>query len=188
MRGRTAHVCTIPVLTRPGAGHADALARQDGRASSLKKEFFSSPPAVFEKLVQPLRAGQPDCGVQVESIPPESAFWRPCGVPIEWVQVFCFHWARETVQNRVSGSWRSLASALAWGARGPEFKSRRPDQIPQRVTVQTFIENYVSESQWSPKWTPARPASRAHQKSRSNPWRRSPPRKPAIPDIFGLSD
>ncbi len=26
------------------------------------------------------------------------------------------------------GPWRSLASALAWGARGPEFKSRRPDQ------------------------------------------------------------
>ena len=24
--------------------------------------------------------------------------------------------------------------ALAWGARGPEFKSRQPDQIPQRVT------------------------------------------------------
>ena len=28
------------------------------------------------------------------------------------------------------GLWRSLASALAWGARGPEFKSRQPDQIP----------------------------------------------------------
>ena len=26
------------------------------------------------------------------------------------------------------GPWRSLASALAWGARGPGFKSRRPDQ------------------------------------------------------------
>ena len=36
--------------------------------------------------------------------------------------------------NRRFGPWRSLASALAWGARGPEFKSRRPDQIPQRVT------------------------------------------------------
>jgi hypothetical protein len=32
------------------------------------------------------------------------------------------------------GPWRSLASALAWGARGPEFKSRRPDQSFQRVT------------------------------------------------------
>ena len=32
------------------------------------------------------------------------------------------------------GLWRSLASALAWGARGPEFKSRQPDQIPQRHT------------------------------------------------------
>ena len=27
------------------------------------------------------------------------------------------------------GLWRSLASALAWGARGPELKSRQPDQI-----------------------------------------------------------
>ena len=33
------------------------------------------------------------------------------------------------------GPWRSLASALAWGARGPGFKSRRPDQIhPLRIT------------------------------------------------------
>src|ERR1700731_3910692 len=32
------------------------------------------------------------------------------------------------------GPWRSLASALAWGARGPEFKSRRPDQIPLQNT------------------------------------------------------
>jgi hypothetical protein len=27
---------------------------------------------------------------------------------------------------------------LGWGARGPEFKSRRPDQIPQRVKIETF--------------------------------------------------
>jgi hypothetical protein len=26
------------------------------------------------------------------------------------------------------GAWRSLVSALVWGTRGPEFKSRRPDQ------------------------------------------------------------
>src|SRR5579884_2614922 len=32
------------------------------------------------------------------------------------------------------GPWRSLASALAWGARGPGFKSRRPDQITQTLT------------------------------------------------------
>src|ERR671931_330342 len=25
------------------------------------------------------------------------------------------------------GAWRSLVSALVWGTRGPEFKSRRPD-------------------------------------------------------------
>ena len=33
------------------------------------------------------------------------------------------------------GPWRSLASALAWGARGPGFKSRRPDQSLQRLTA-----------------------------------------------------
>ena len=31
------------------------------------------------------------------------------------------------------GPWRSLASALAWGARGPGFKSRRPDQMFQGI-------------------------------------------------------
>jgi hypothetical protein len=29
--------------------------------------------------------------------------------------------------TRRSGAWRSLVSALVWGTRGPEFKSRRPD-------------------------------------------------------------
>ena len=28
---------------------------------------------------------------------------------------------------RRDGAWRSLVSALVWGTRGPEFKSRRPD-------------------------------------------------------------
>ena len=32
------------------------------------------------------------------------------------------------------GPWRSLASALAWGARGPGFKSRRPDQSTHTLT------------------------------------------------------
>ena len=27
----------------------------------------------------------------------------------------------------IAGAWRSLVSALVWGTRGPEFKSRRPD-------------------------------------------------------------
>jgi hypothetical protein len=29
-----------------------------------------------------------------------------------------------------TGAWRSLVSALVWGTRGPEFKSRRPDRKP----------------------------------------------------------
>src|SRR5690606_19728066 len=31
-----------------------------------------------------------------------------------------------------NGAWRSLASALAWGARGPRFKSGRPDRRTKR--------------------------------------------------------
>jgi hypothetical protein len=61
------------------------------------------------------------------------------------------------VYNRQFGPWRSLASALAWGARGPEFKSRRPDQIPQRLTTETFLASRVLASNWSPKRTPAGP-------------------------------
>ena len=39
------------------------------------------------------------------------------------------------VYNRRFGPWRSLASALAWGARGPGFKSRRPDQPISNLVV-----------------------------------------------------
>jgi hypothetical protein len=41
--------------------------------------------------------------------------------------------------KEVNGPWRSLASALAWGARGPGFKSRRPDQTFQRLTDPTLL-------------------------------------------------
>ena len=41
--------------------------------------------------------------------------------------------------------------ALAWGARGPEFKSRQPDQIPQRVTDKGPSSGGLLESKWSPK-------------------------------------
>jgi hypothetical protein len=34
---------------------------------------------------------------------------------------------RRVIVDRQLGTWRSLASALAWGARGRGFKSRRPD-------------------------------------------------------------
>jgi hypothetical protein len=52
--------------------------------------------------------------------------------------------------KKVIGPWRSLASALAWGARGPEFKSRRPDQTIQRVTNPTLLPHPSLESIWSP--------------------------------------
>ena len=40
--------------------------------------------------------------------------------------------------NSEFGLWRSLASALAWGARGPEFKSRQPDQTPSNTLGRFF--------------------------------------------------
>ena len=33
------------------------------------------------------------------------------------------------IYARHGGAWRSLVSALVWGTRGREFKSRRSDQI-----------------------------------------------------------
>jgi hypothetical protein len=50
----------------------------------------------------------------------------------------------------IFGLWRSLASALAWGARGPGFKSRQPDQIPQRLTAREITQTSLLESNWSP--------------------------------------
>ena len=41
----------------------------------------------------------------------------------------------EDTRTQKFGPWRSLASALAWGARGPGFKSRRPDQ---NTSVKSF--------------------------------------------------
>src|SRR6202451_4244744 len=38
-------------------------------------------------------------------------------------------------------AWRSLASALAWGARGPGFKSRQPDQNLTKTFSQSIFPN-----------------------------------------------
>src|SRR5579884_2002971 len=38
------------------------------------------------------------------------------------------------------GAWRSLVSALVWGTRGPEFKSRRPDRF-DRARADRFSRN-----------------------------------------------
>ncbi len=43
--------------------------------------------------------------------------------------------SRGCVKLKSFGPWRSLASALAWGARGREFESRRPDQGFLRLTA-----------------------------------------------------
>jgi hypothetical protein len=42
----------------------------------------------------------------------------------------------ETPWKHGFGTWRSLASALAWGARGRGFKSRRPDLMRPRALRQ----------------------------------------------------
>jgi hypothetical protein len=42
------------------------------------------------------------------------------------------------------------STIVAWGARGPGFKSRRPDQIPQRLAVRYG----ACTSCWSPSWSP----------------------------------
>jgi hypothetical protein len=40
---------------------------------------------------------------------------------------------------RRRGAWRSLVSALVWGTRGPEFKSRRPDRRNPLDTAGFFV-------------------------------------------------
>ena len=58
----------------------------------------------------------------------------------------------EQCYNGVSiGPWRSLASALAWGARGPGFKSRRPDQTFQRLTDATTSRHPILDSKLASK-------------------------------------
>ena len=79
--------------------------------------------------------------------------------------------------NRRFGPWRSLASALAWGARGPEFKSRRPDQIPLRVTDTNPHQTSGLASNWSPFVDARRKPFGAHEKHHSNSWHLSHPRK-----------
>ena len=51
---------------------------------------------------------------------------------------------RPVIELFLFGPWRSLASALAWGARGPEFKSRRPDQNPSKTYRQRMRPRSVS--------------------------------------------
>ena len=95
---------------------------------------------------------------------------------------------RRLKYNRRFGPWRSLASALAWGARGPEFKSRRPDQIPQRLTDTNPYQTCGLESNRSPN---ADTGASLPTRTKNTAAIRGTAlilEKPAIPDIFGLSD
>src|SRR4051812_48712368 len=49
------------------------------------------------------------------------------------------------------GAWRSLVSALVWGTRGPEFKSRRPDRKPCKRGAFAFERSAVDGAQWVPE-------------------------------------
>src|SRR5580700_3932351 len=90
--------------------------------------------------------------------------------------------------NGKFGPWRSLASALAWGARGPEFKSRRPDQIPQRLTGTNPPWTSGLASNWSPNVDASGGCQEYSQETAQNSQHPSPPQKTDIPDIFGLSN
>ena len=75
----------------------------------------------------------------------------------------------EGVYNRHFGPWRSLASALAWGARGPEFKSRRPDHVfnSLRKFDPSFIPHYPAISRTSLREATLGPFFSCFPKSRS---------------------
>jgi len=76
-------------------------------------------------------------GVVLESISSLVAFWRPN--PSGLSLLFSVYDARKLLIN------------FAWGARGPGFKSRRPDLSSQRVTDLTSLQDLSLESNWSPK-------------------------------------
>jgi hypothetical protein len=46
------------------------------------------------------------------------------------------------------GAWRSPVSALVWGTRGREFKSRRPDQQNQPVLTIMLPRKHLLGSVW----------------------------------------
>jgi hypothetical protein len=46
-----------------------------------------------------------------------------------------------------SKSYRALPLGAGWGT---AFKSRRPDQIPQRPTAKNIVYTSLLESTWSP--------------------------------------
>jgi hypothetical protein len=83
---------------------------------------------------------QPDCGVltgvQTARTGVLASIWRPNPLLLSLVL-------------SLSAPCKLLIF-LAWGARGPGFKSRQPDQIPQRLT-DARTSNYPSlESNWRP--------------------------------------
>src|ERR1700722_3269980 len=45
----------------------------------------------------------------------------------------------------------AASGRVAWGPRGPGFKSRRPDQTFQTVRALTAVEIAVLESKWTPR-------------------------------------
>jgi hypothetical protein len=63
------------------------------------------------------------------------------------------------------GAWRSLVSALVWGTRGPEFKSRRPDEKPAGdggFFVAAFFAGCRARSLLETIWKPERSLTRVN--------------------------
>src|SRR6187455_2477953 len=77
-------------------------------------------------------------------------------------------WGDASVHTRIRGAsaivaghgaWRSLVSALVWGTRGPEFKSRRPDwsgisELLKRFGVPLKLAIPPLRGPRSPFWVP----------------------------------
>src|SRR5271155_1641880 len=78
------------------------------------------------------------CGVVRAARTPNAANRRrPIGVKDAKFRLLASIWRPNWVEPSLLfsiGAACKLLIFLAWGARGPEFKSRRPDQIPHRLT------------------------------------------------------
>ena len=88
------------------------IARRTAQARLLLREIRN----VVEPRARAFRCQIP--GVHTESKSPDSALWRPFGVQIYAAKSFV-----------CAKSVCKLLIFVAWGARGPGFKSRRPDQL-----------------------------------------------------------
>ena len=88
----------------------------------------------------------------------------PCGVQTALDGVLASNWRPNHTVTSLLFSLRAVCKSMifgAWGARGPEFKSRRPDQNPSKTYRQRMRPRSVCGVQLVSKpRTPARSSSR----------------------------